>query len=176
MAAETVTPNDIAATQLYLQTWERLQATFDVVWNRLQSYRQEVCGQNRTVNPRYDAARGVVSSWNYPRGPFAPANRNGWIEVGFRFPYQTEDWKGCGLPTSPHVFFCISCEEESLPVDALGTDLPACWFLCEGALVTARALHEFSSVSDVMASELSDWFDLSAQASILLLRRMAKSE
>lgn len=171
MSAETITPDDIAATQLYLAPWERMQATFDQIWIRLQTFRQEVCGRNQTVKLTYDSDRGIVSTWNFPRGEFAPVERNGWIEIGFRFPHQTEAWAGSGLPEHPHAFLCLSCDEESLPLERIKTPV-AGWHECEGALVAAKPLHEFSPTPEILVSELCDWFDEQTQSAVPLLKAM----
>ena len=171
MSAETITPDDVAATQLYLAPWARMQATFDQIWTRLQMFRQEVCGRNQTVKLKYDPDRGIVSTWNFPSGEFAPVARAGWIEIGFRFPYQTEDWANCGLPAHPHAFFCLSCDEEALPLERIESPLFG-WHECEGALVAAKPLHEFSPVPEILISELCDWFEERAQSSIPLLKAM----
>lgn len=166
MSAETMTPMDLVAAQVFLGSHDRLATTFERLGASVVATlkRRAVAYVNNHHDcAHYDSEGGAIYAWVYLK---IPEGASWYISWGIRFPTISNWWRNVvaepPIPDQPHAFVAMHSDSSVMPpvCDLLAEDgRPDGWAALPKTheLLVTQELHLLPAQPDEMMDTLEGW-------------------
>lgn len=163
---------DLATLHLYVESADRITATFELIGKACAGLIAASTGQ---YGPEADTEGGVYWAWVYPKVPHAPGGAKWFVGWGVRFPEASMWWANAepALPKEAHAFLHIGSDSSRVPLPLSSTKLPVGWSRSGADLVIAKPLSAFISTPAALAEGIGQWASNTGQEALALMREMA---
>lgn len=152
MTIAVMTQADLAGLEQFIPARERIEATFQRLWDDTADIRKGVF--SRKVHPlTFDAETGSIWSWVYTAPPLPPSS---WVALGIGFPSISSWWREAGLPDQRQFFISIGADDDVLSLDLLGR-LPDGWAVADDQLTASLPFHQMPIEPEDMAGAMAAW-------------------
>jgi hypothetical protein len=180
MSSDYMTYHDLAALELYVGSDARVENTFTLVAEKLDTFRRKLGSPPpRVYGPEFEGSGGVIYAWVYLRHP-KPVYDKWHILWGVRFPSVSSDWWSAvepPLPGAPHAFVAVAWEGEPrfYISDADQKAIPGGWSVNsgDGELIAARSVHGFRQDPEGWANDFADWVSAEVEQIYPMILTMA---
>jgi hypothetical protein len=155
MTGETASLFDLAAMQVYLPSADRVQKTFDVVWDKILEGDRRKLFVKTIHGPDFESEAGVVWGYMYLQSRVADNRYGSYFGWGIRFPQISNWWKDEDMTSHSHIFCLLGDDNNDLALD--GNDVELGWKVLDGEIVKIRPIYEYPATSEMFGLELGRW-------------------